>query len=169
MPTSPSVPPGWLALRPESGYTRQCMIDSRGLGDGSFKFNSKVARPGNAGTATTTADAKPAGVGEHRQDQQQSLTIGRQLVGGWSSIVDGDGPPKSAPPPQEEATPQDLSRSPQARLSGSDNAQVTRVQVQVFSKPENESRMQEGPSEGQRETEAQTKTKIGRTSCRERV
>lgn len=134
------------------------MIDSRGLGDGSFKFNSKVARPGSSGTATTTSDHKSAGVGEHRQEQHQSLTIGRQLVGGWSAILDGDGPPKSAPPPQEEATPQDLSRNSQAKMSGSDNAQVTRVQVQVFSKPENESRMQEGPSEGQRETEAQTKT-----------
>lgn len=141
----------------DRGYTQDEMIDSRGIGEGGFK----LPRAGRTTASASTGEAPsslPAGALEQRQDHQQRLVTGRQLGAGWSSVLESE----NSPPRQEPERSSNLKENstPQARLSGSENGQVNRVQVQVFSKPENANRFQDKPGENQSrsESEAQTRT-----------
>lgn len=143
------------------------MFDSKPLGDKPV-IVPKFVRSGPA----ETVGAEPEHVStpaENRKEHEQSLTSSRQLRGAWSGILDNQPAPAPSPPPAAEPEPEkppsslnEKAASPHAKVSGSDNANVSRMDVQVFAGrlPEKKAKFDEldGETRPHRDTEGEAKT-----------
>jgi HD-GYP domain-containing protein (c-di-GMP phosphodiesterase class II) len=142
------------------------MFDSKSIGDKpvlvpKFARAAPSESVGSAGAEVATPNAQ-------RQEHEQNLVSSRQLRSAWSGILDNQAPAAPPPPPPEpeaEKPPQNLNEkaaSPHAKVSGGENANVSRLDVQVFAGrlPEKKAQFEELDSETRstRDTEAQAKT-----------
>jgi HD-GYP domain-containing protein (c-di-GMP phosphodiesterase class II) len=93
-------------------------------------------RPGQEPAAQTKSES-PTSVADLRQGHQGTLKALRQLRDNWSNTLDGPSPSPTKPPTATATTtPSATNQASAAKYSGSENAQISRLESQGLATPE---------------------------------